>query len=218
MKLKKFDYIFISIVVLDLIGIFGAPMLRMLMKPLIMSSLLLYYVRTMGNDQRMIIMAAILFALLGDIFMLFDTSDTFFFAGLGCFLVMQLLYAFFFKKYYQPMTEVNKKITYTVIAIGILFNLIFFNQLGEKLLPVIAYSLAIMTMAFFGINQVLSPQIKIGTLFFIVSDFMLAINKFINPIVILPYLVMITYALAQYFIIHGLSEEAEVFATIRKKK
>jgi uncharacterized membrane protein YhhN len=217
MKLKKFDYIFICIVALDLIGFFCAPMLRMLVKPLIMASLMLHYIRIMGKDQRLVIMAAMLLALVGDIFLLFDSSDTFFFAGLGCFLLMQLLYAYFFKKYFQPINDSNKKITFAVLILGLLFNIIFFNKLSDKLLPVMLYTAA-MTMAYFGINQVLSPQIRLGTILLVLSDFILVINKFISPLGLLPYLVMITYALAQYFIVHGLSEEAEVFASMRNKK
>jgi uncharacterized membrane protein YhhN len=188
------------------------------MKPLIMTSLLLVYVRAMGKDQRMIIMAAILFALVGDIFLLFEGSETFFFAGLGCFLIMQLLYAFFFKKYYQPISPSNKILTFGMMAFAIIFNVIFYNKLGAMQIPVMLYSIAIMVMTYFGINQVLSPQIRLGSLFFVMSDFMLAINKFIFPSVILPYLVMITYAAAQYLIVHGLGEETDVFEAIRKKK
>jgi uncharacterized membrane protein YhhN len=217
MNLKKFDYIFIFILTIDLIGIYCAPSLRMIFKPLIVTSLIVYYVRYMGSDQRIMVLAALLFGLLGDIFLLFDSSQTFFLVGLIAFLIMQLLYAVFFKKYYQPPRHNNKNITYGLLLIGIIFNVVFFEKLGDMKWAVIVYTFAIMTMAYFGINQVLSQNIKTGALFFVASDFILAINKFIYPSPILPYAVMITYAIAQYFIVMGVSEEADVLANIRKK-
>jgi uncharacterized membrane protein YhhN len=218
MKLKQFDRIFILIVLIDLLGIMYQPYVRMVVKPLIVTSLLVYYVRSMEADQRKIILAALLFGLVGDIFLLFDNSEIFFNIGLVAFLIMHLMYAGFFKKYFQAPVGNNKVLTIGVFIIGFLFNFLFYTKLGDMRIPVMVYSMAILTMAYYAINQVLSPMIRYGALFFVASDFILAINKFISPSPILPYAVMITYALAQYFIVMGVSEEADVFEAIRKKK
>lgn len=217
-KLNQFYQLFILIVLLDLVGIMYAPYLRMIVKPLIVTSLIVFYVKKMNADQRNIILGALLFGLIGDIFLLFDNTQQFFIIGLIAFLIMHLLYAGFFKKYFQIPTGNNKYVTIALFIIGFLFNFLFYTKLGDMRIPVMVYSMAILTMSYYGINQVLSPLIRYGALFFVASDFILAINKFIYPQPILPYLVMITYAIAQYLIVMGVSEEADVFASIRKRK
>ncbi|HRG66409.1 MAG TPA: hypothetical protein PLV12_11405, partial [Saprospiraceae bacterium] len=65
----KFDYVFFFLVFLDLWAMHLYPGLRLLTKPLIVSSLLVYYVMKAGDHQQAVILTALIFALLGDIFL-----------------------------------------------------------------------------------------------------------------------------------------------------
>jgi uncharacterized membrane protein YhhN len=217
MKLKKFIYVFIAILCIDLIGILCAPLLRLIFKPLIMTSLIVYYVYYMQEDQRKIILSALLLGLVGDVLLLFDQNTKFFIGGLIAFLIMHLSYARFFKKYYEPPVGRQKIITIGLGVFTILFNVVFFAKLGDMKWLIMVYSIVIFIMAYFGVNQKLSPQIRIGALFFVLSDFILATNKFLFSTTLMPYLVMITYAAAQYLIVMGLCEEGDILKELRKK-
>lgn len=95
--------------------------------------------------------------------------------------------------------------TIAVALVAIIFNLLFFEKLGDYKWPVLVYSIAIAAMVGFGLNQQLSKHIVTGSILFLISDFTLAFNKFVSPNIVLPYLVMLTYAAAQYFIVKGVS-------------
>ncbi len=210
MKLKGFDYIYILIVLVDLYAIYYYPGLRMIVKPLIVSSLLIYYIQETGKMQQPIIMTALMFALIGDIFLLFD-FPLFFQLGIAAFLIMQLCYISYFKRYFTAPK--GNKLYYSIVAIlaALIFNFLFFDKLGGYKIHVIVYSIAISIMVFMGINQSLSNSIFIGSLFFLVSDFTLAFHKFVSPdLKFLPFIVMATYAIAQYMIVKGVSVIREI--------
>jgi uncharacterized membrane protein YhhN len=49
-------------------------------------------------------------------------------------------------------------------------------------------------------NDAASGILLLGALLFIASDSMIAINKFLEPHMVYPVAIMLTYVLAQYFI------------------
>ncbi len=202
MKSKSFDYIYISLVLIDLFAMYQFPGLRLISKPLIVTSLLIWYVMQTQEFQKPKILTALMFALIGDIFLLFD-YPLFFQLGIAAFLIMQLCYVSFFRQYYIRPKGNYIYFSLCVLIAAMLFNALFFEKLGDYKFHVIFYSIAISTMVFFGINQQLSKFISIGSILFMVSDLTLAFNKFVTPIGILPYFIMATYALAQYFIVKG---------------
>jgi uncharacterized membrane protein YhhN len=204
MKLKIFDWVFIGLVLIDIFAIYQYPGLRLISKPLVVSSLLIWYILETGEKQKPIILSGLMFALIGDIFLLFD-FPSFFIAGIASFLIMQLCYINYFKSYYKKPEGNNLYYSIAVLIFAVLFNILFFNKLGEYKIHVAIYSIAVAVMVFMGINQQLSKSIMIGSLFFLFSDFALAFNKFISPNVALPGFVMATYAIAQYFIVKGVS-------------
>jgi uncharacterized membrane protein YhhN len=74
------------------------------------------------------------------------------------------------------------------------------------LLPVIIYGLTISTFGTVSLIDFLNKKSKtamlmfLGAIFFMISDSLLAINKFYNPAHILEIIVMATYVTAQYLI------------------
>ena len=87
-----------------------------------------------------------------------------------------------------------------------------FPQLGEMLLPVTLYTLTIflmVIMAIFRLNRTSTISFYLvfsGAIIFLISDSMIAINKFMVPILYERVLVISTYMMAQFLIIIGLAE------------
>jgi uncharacterized membrane protein YhhN len=205
-----FEVLFALVVLADLIAIYTAPTSSLvikpiiIIKPLIVATLIVWYIIGAGERQKPILLIALICALFGDIFLIFE-GPFFFQSGIAAFLIMQLCYTTFFKKYFVKPTGIKLYASIAVITLAVVFNLLFRDKLGAYQLPVMVYSIAICAMVVTGINQSLSKFIAIGSLFFLVSDFALAYHKFVSPgLVFMSYFVMITYALAQYFIVRGL--------------
>jgi uncharacterized membrane protein YhhN len=81
-------------------------------------------------------------------------------------------------------------------------------HLGDMLIPVAAYLFIILAM---GISAALGTAnhflVIAGALLFILSDSLIAINRFLTPVPLSDFLIMITYYLAQFFITFGASKQ-----------
>lgn len=182
-------------------------------KPMLMPALALYfYINTNAsnsNKLRYLVLIALFFAFLGDVFlMLVNRNPIFFLMGLGSFLIMQLLYIYIFKLF--NFRDLIAKWTYTGLIVIIAFGMILFlyPNLGEMKMPVLLYFMAILTMVLSSIGfwnkHVNSKIVFVGAFFFMISDGLIAINKFNFDIPYSGFLIMVTYILAQWYIIEGL--------------
>jgi uncharacterized membrane protein YhhN len=214
MRYRYFNIFFLFIIIFNLIAIDYIPDYRIVSKPLIMAALLGLYISKV-NHQRNTFITAMIFALLGDAFLMF-TSDAFFIIGLGCFLIMQLLYATVF---YADRTEsVQKLIRNSLIMLLAAGTILFFlwSDLGSMKLPVLFYTVAISLMVITACsrhNAIADRNTVIaGVILFIISDSLLATGKFIGAFAFQHYLVMLTYMAAQYLIVTGIisSHETEI--------
>ncbi len=174
-------------------------------KPLIMCSLLGYYI-THASPQSKSFLLALIAALFGDIFLLMP-GDDFFLLGLGCFLIMQLLYT---KVFFKQRTLFRQKIwipIYCILILAVSFLFLTWPVLDQMKIPVTLYALAISAMCIAAWLRSPSPGFSFvawGAVFFMVSDLTLAVNRFYA---LLPYageIVMATYMIAQFLIITGL--------------
>ncbi|MBT8301337.1 MAG: lysoplasmalogenase, partial [Maribacter sp.] len=126
------------------------------------------------------------------------------------FLLSHIIYSIVFLKRRNNKASIS---FWAVLAVFILYGaallLLLKDDLGELLIPVIVYVSAILLMAItaFGRkNMVTSESFKlvfIGALFFIASDSLLAVNKFLSTVPYAHILVMGTYATAQFLITKG---------------
>lgn len=207
--LKRFPWfsiIFAVIVIAEMVGLSGNPQIRLASKGMIMASLLGVYILS-AKKQDEIVLLGMIFALLGDSFLLFN-GNTFFLIGLSCFLIMQICYSFvFWKKRRIPRTK--DKIIASLIGILPIVVIGFgWKYFADLLLPVIFYGIAItsmLIMAYLRHPRLMGyKQVLVGSILFVISDIALAAGKFIAPFQYQDYVVMITYILAQYLIITGL--------------
>lgn len=198
--------VFILVSVLDIIGIsFKINALTYVFKPLIIVSLLSLYVLTVTVKNRFYLVA-LLFSFLGDVLLLFS-GEGFFILGLLSFLIAHSLFIVIVVGYIKKIAVIP--IGLSIILFAIPFGLLIYilgDSLREMLIPVIIYGLTIATFGivshtYFNIDKSKKSMYMItGAVVFMISDSILAINKFYYPTLIFEIMVMITYVLAQYLI------------------
>jgi len=189
-----------------------------LTKPLLMPLLLLYAVmalRASGATPPLALLVALLASFLGDSFLMYETlHPAYFMAGLGSFLLAHLAYIFLFMKTSEPVPlgmRIKKQLTVLggllVYAVGLLFVLL--PKVGALKLPLIVYAavLSVMSMtAFLRVGGRFTAHgflVALGSLLFVISDSLLAVNKFLTPLPYAHVWIMGTYLTAQYWIVRG---------------
>jgi len=186
-------------------------------KPLIMIWIAVYFLLYARKSTFTVpVLLAFFFSWLGDNMLMFsERNELFFFAGVGGFFCAQLAYIFTFTRYSEKggkgFLQKNPWITLFFLAYvaGVLFLL--FPGLEGMMKPVITiYAISLILMSMTALNRsgrvgALSFRLVfIGSLFFLVSDTMIAINRFHGAIPLAGFLIMITYITAQYMIMRGL--------------
>ncbi len=205
-KSKIALFVFLTASFLDIVGIlYKIPVLIHIFKPLILLSLITLYALSVSKINKMYVLALIC-SLLGDVFLMFE-GELYFIIGLISFLLAHLLFINIVIKEIKKNTI--KNIIIAAFPFVIVFSLLIFrlkNSLGGMLFPVIIYGI---TIATFGTVSLINFREKksmksifmlFGAIIFMVSDSVLAINKFYEQAHIFEIIVMATYVLAQYFI------------------
>ena len=211
MKLKLI-YLFLGFSVFYLLlTLLNLESITFWLKPLlipILSSLVLF---EKEFPTKKILLTALFFSWVGDVVLLFaDKGTIFFIIGLVSFLVAHLLYILLFMKLQKVKT--TKYLPYSILVLVYLFRLLSFlwNDLGELKIPVILYACILSTMLLFAIKGKFvwekhnGNYILFGAIFFVLSDSLLAINKFHSPIPIASFLIMSTYLAAQFLLVFGI--------------
>ncbi|MET3029089.1 lysoplasmalogenase [Flavobacterium sp. UW10123] len=161
-----------------------------------------------------ILLAALALSWLGDVTLLFtDLGEIYFILGLIFFLSAHVVYCILFNKQKRIRKKQNKPffITGSVLIAFYLIGMISFLMpyLGELEIPVSIYASVISIMLLFAFNGFLvwekpgNQLVFLGAIFFIISDSILAMNKFYAPIPKSSFFIMLTYLLAQYLIVVG---------------
>ena len=185
-------------------------------KPALMIILISYFLSavkgTNFKDKTLFIFAMFL-ALLGDSFLMFQSQNPLFFMlGLGSFLLMQVGYSLYFNREISFKKSLLFQNPYWIIPIIVyaltLHEIVSGNAAGLKV-AILAYTICIAIMMlsainrFGGVAQNSFRWVFFGALFFLISDSILAVNKFANPVPNAGFWIMSTYALAQYLIVRG---------------
>ncbi|MDO9376917.1 MAG: lysoplasmalogenase [Ferruginibacter sp.] len=169
-----------------------------------------------------IVIAALAFSWFGDVFLIFENYEpVFFMLGLGSFLVAHLFYIRFFLSIQPAIPGLLKKrpifiIIVTVYCIGLF--LLLLPSLEPLKIPVFIYALVIgcMLLASIHVSNKLGRPANIyyiaGATLFLLSDSLLAINKFYQPVPAAGAAIMLTYCAAQFFIVKGFLEKRETLS------
>ena len=139
-------------------------------------------------------------------------APVFFILGLVSFLLAHLTYIFYFLNTSSPQPSFFRQRPIMLLPVAVivieLLNVLW-SSLGVMKLPVIIYAIVIGTMLgtalwqFKKLNSHASSWFITGAVSFIVSDALLAINKFSHPFDNAGILIMGTYCFAQYAIAKG---------------
>ncbi|MBB4107319.1 lysoplasmalogenase [Pedobacter zeae] len=220
MKTKLFSFIFLLVFVVQLYAEYAKnTALNYFSKPLIVVILLiwLYLSTNIKGRFHKRIFTGLIFAWLGDLLLLLQNGRTsFFIFSLIAFLVCHIFYirAFMLDHKSNP----NHKTPYFLWAVGAFAifcsGLFFYLQphLGPLQFPVLMYAIIITVMAIMAVNRygkvnIFSFKIILyGALCFLLSDSILAVDKFAQPIPQSGVLIMATYMIAQYLIVYGTIE------------
>ncbi len=209
-----------SILLLHLIGhLTDTAWLQTLTKPLLIPVLAAFFLSCLLPQNRSLflyrkVFASLFFAWLGDVFLIFSAETPFFFlVGLCAFLITQLLYSLSFLKVARmfPLQWNMPKLmaTLSIVTMGGLLLTLLWPKLGTLQIPVMIYGCVITLMASLSLRIWLANRKSFsgfmlsGALLFMISDSILAINKFYSPIPEAGFWIMLTYGIAQYLIISG---------------
>ena len=185
-------------------------------KPALIITLILYFlsaVKGTNFKDKTLFIFAMIFALLGDTFLMFQSQNSLFFMlGLGSFLLMQIGYSLFFNREIEFKKSLLFQKPYWIILV-IIYALILYRNVSEDAgglkWAILAYTICIAIMMLSAINrfgQVSQNSFRwvfFGALFFLISDSILAVNKFVDAVPNAGFWIMSTYTFAQYLIIRG---------------
>ena len=190
---------------LEIAGLTVIPTFHMVSKAMIMAGLIGFYI-FIEKRQSNAFLAGLIFALLGDCFLLFSTVE-FFVIGLICFLIMQVCYAVAFNTKRRIPKNNDYLVAFSIALIGAVILGFLWKDLGSIRTAVAFYAVAITIMAIYAYLR--HPRLRgykivlLGVILFILSDALLAADKFNGTIPYGQIMVMVTYMLAQYFIVTG---------------
>lgn len=212
-------YLFLFAAIIDIVFTANGEFFsRIFTKPLILIALWGFFIfsskELKGTILRKTISAALIFSWMGDVMLMFP--DLFLY-GLGAFLMAHICFIIGFK-----LAQINPFAIGTVNFLRLFFvnlpiylaaAMVYFlinPGLGALKIPVVVYLIVIVLMVtsarerFGKTNAASFWQVFIGGSFFMVSDGVLAINKFFQPFPESGVIVMGTYIIAQFLIVRGI--------------
>ena len=205
--------------ILDVVGIATKiELLHFIAKPLLVPALilLLFYSQSTVSGKKLLL-TGLFFSWMGDVFLLFEYKYALFFIfGLASFLTTHIFYIIYFLRIKSPNPSLLKKrpvLIALVLAYGITLVWQLYPHLKDLKLPVIVYAAVICTMLlcslhiFLKVNKKAAGFYLLGATVFVISDSLLAINKFYQPFAYAAVFIMLTYCAAQYFIVRGFTEQ-----------
>ena len=215
---QKFVIVFAIVVLAELflMNIDSVYSFHYFTKPLIVGSLIAYFIphsKHLGKSTKNLTLLALVFSVIGDMFLMFtDVSPNYFTSGLVAFLLAHVMYILVFIKKRNITVKPYSVILFFVIYGGILFYVLK-DGLGDMLIPVILYMLVILTMALTAfwrkgnVGKKSFYLVFIGALFFIFSDSLIALDKFLMPIPLARTGIILSYAFAQLLIVSGIIKQ-----------
>lgn len=197
---------------------FGWDTMHLIVKPMFMPLLIVMLAKTVSDRKSgfyRLMQFGLLLSWLGDIALMLDRDNpTYFIAGLSFFLIAHIGYSLAFYKSIQASGRPLDAAQGAAVAAAFLaFTGVFFfmmkDGLGEMFVPVLAYTLVISAMgivAALRIGHVPKNDgiiITVGAILFILSDCVIAWNKFVVDFQHDQVLNMSLYLSGQFLLAYG---------------
>jgi uncharacterized membrane protein YhhN len=158
-----------------------------------------------SGRYKLLILVGLILSMAGD--MLLALPSNLFVAGLLSFLLAQIVYIFAFRTGLSvPLGRKAAVSTVPFVLYGILMYAILWPGLGPLAVPVLAYLVVILGMAWMAYQRRRLSGTKgallafVGALLFVVSDSVLALNRFGTGFAAAAAITWITYVSAQWLI------------------
>jgi uncharacterized membrane protein YhhN len=215
--MRKFTWIilFILVLLVDLIAVyFNNETLLFVTKPLLMPILGIYLLaqtNSINSNLKAWIMLALFFSWAGDILLLFEEKNSLFFLlGLSAFFIAQVFYIIFFHNIrMREFIRGNALFLLLVIVYYSILVTVLSPYLGNMKLPVRIYGVVLSFMLMLAMHTMLGKNKKaalwmmLGAMLFVISDSLLAFDKFVAAFNYAGIIIMLTYGFAQLFITEG---------------
>lgn len=186
-------------------------------KPLLLIAILTYFViqtRNFAHPLRTWLIAGFALSWFGDVFLMFQADEVFFLLGLASFMLAHVAYILAFRLWVYdnhevPLLKRSPWMAFVLMLYGVGFFKLIEEGLGPMKIAVIAYMAVILLMAIMALNRYKKVSrrgfayIMAGALSFVLSDSILAYNKFMEPIPYAGVWIMATYCFAQWGIMMG---------------
>jgi len=219
MKPSCWLILFMVDVAVELLAIsFQLDSVRFISKPLLLLFLIGYVVvaTKQRNNLFALLIAALCLSGLGDVFLLFEQSHPIYFMmGLVSFMLAHIFYVLLFNQIRVKNQSRKKWALLPIMLVGgyVIFLFMFLEPfLGSLKIPVLVYALVLSAMflsaiqAFDISKQSFGKICVLGALFFVISDSLLAIDKFRTHFPMASFTVMLTYITAQFLLVLGISK------------
>lgn len=191
-------------------------------KPLIMIWMGVYFIMFKAKKTFTIpVLIAFFFSWTGDNLLMFSgKNELFFYAGVGGFFFAQLTYIYTFTKFSEYggkgflQKHMSIGILFIAYAAGI-YYLLYPNLEGMMRPIILIYALSLIAMSMMALNRHSRVSYRsfslvfIGSVLFVISDSLIALNKFYMEFSMAGFWIMLTYIAAQYLILRGLILERE---------
>ncbi|WP_424963101.1 lysoplasmalogenase [Ekhidna sp.] len=211
-------WIYIAVSVANVIAkVIPSEELEQFTKPLLMPLLMFYVYRSsIGKTTLRVLLlsGALLFSWLGDVVLMYQADERFFMAGIGLFLIAQVIYVVVLRRssYQRPGFNLYRIFPFLLYGLALWYLLL---PAGDFTIPILVYGSVIMTMAIMArlregnTSQESYRMALYGSLLFVLSDSILAINSFHTTIPYAGVFIMATYCTAQLLLVKGLLAHVE---------
>ena len=215
MKKQTWITCFIVILTVHLAGmVLKIKLVEYVSKPMIVVLLIFYFLsqtNKINSGYKRWILAALFFSCAGDVLLLLQQNDSLFFLlGLSAFLSAHIFYIVFFQHVrVKEKVPLNLWLLFIVVIYYAALITFLSPHLGDMKLPVRIYGIVISIMFMLAMhmlvikNKIAGKWMMTGALLFVISDSVLAVNKFYHSFEIAGVVIMLTYGLAQLFIVEG---------------
>jgi len=156
--------------------------------------------------------AGLLFSWAGDVVLeLSKNNDNLFIVGLVCFLLAHIMYLIVFFLTPGKNSILNNRfyLLIPVLIYGVILVSCLYADLAGMRLPVILYTIVILSMLAGALNRIEKVKkvsfylVLAGAILFVISDSVIAFNKFVHQFDSSGIVIMSTYVIAQYLIVAG---------------
>ncbi|NQX85614.1 MAG: lysoplasmalogenase [Flavobacteriaceae bacterium] len=217
-QLIPISIVYFLMVINTIILSYNLPLTTMyyISKPAILGILIFVFAKLsydLDAKTRLFTVLALVCSLTGDILLMYSsTSELYFIGGLIAFLLAHIMYIIVFLKQRDKHTSVQP-ITLILLLYGAGIFYMLKAGLNTLMIPIIVYMLVILSMAVTAfmrkgkVSKTSFTMVFLGAILFLISDSILALNKFYEPMYSSGITVILTYGIAQYLIVLGLLKQ-----------